>query len=72
MSEWQSIDTAPKDGSAFIAYFDGQPFIAHYDDERYANKPRPHFSPRGNVFGRAWARDNQPKYWMPIPPEQTS
>jgi hypothetical protein len=34
MGEWQTIETAPKDGTVFLAYWrDGPQFVAWVDDE---------------------------------------
>lgn len=61
MSEWQPIETAPKDGSDLLL-FNGQIFIgswsetgAWFDDRRLWSD---------TMYGYA---DPQPTYWMPLP-----
>ena len=60
---WQPIETAPKDGTAFLACWlglGGQPFeVVNWDDE--ANE--------WIAFGHAVDR---PTHWMPLPPLPTA
>lgn len=56
MTDWQPIETAPKDGTEVIAYDDGV-YISHW----YVTNPQ--------IFGW-WAGDAggiNPTHWMPLP-----
>jgi hypothetical protein len=65
MSEWQPIATAPKDGTAFLAYW-----VRTYSDGKRYEAAQPyvvaHYS-----HGRLWPEwirpDDQPTHWMPLP-----
>ena len=66
--QWLPIETAPKDGTEFLAYFGKFPAVTSYCDEQFHKKPQPHFASE-NVehMGVKWMRQNQPTHWMPIP-----
>lgn len=60
--EWQPIETAPKDGSAYLGVIapNGQPFIAFYEEEdghqcQIQTEPKLH----------------KPTHWMPLPQPPT-
>lgn len=60
MSGWQSIETAPRDGTEIIAYFG-------MTNPKYAE------SVRWSHGQWAWAQDGDypldgPTHWMPLPP----
>ena len=69
-SEWQPIETAPKDGSLVILYngtVEQGNFVAKVDSGRVSNQ---------FVFTSSWdgldgylvsACDPQPTHWMPLP-----
>ena len=65
MSEWQPIDTAPKDGSEFLAT-DGRCF-----DVCWMSKTRGGKNPRHECFPTSWDYDSggSPEFthWMPLP-----
>jgi hypothetical protein len=67
MSEWQSIETAPKDRKILIL---GKDYVSvgKWDSNEFAKNPKPHFkSERGYLHGKRWELDNQPTHWMPLP-----
>lgn len=67
--EWQSIETAPTKGE-FLAWFpvhEGHTYIAHWELDKYAKKPRPHWSVFGWMWGQNLLRASQPTHWMPLP-----
>lgn len=66
------IETAPDD-RRFLAFF-GPVYpgwqICQWHDDRFAKKPRPYFAPdTERIYGVSWARNNQPKLWLPLPPD---
>lgn len=80
MSEWQPIETAPKDGSWIWGYGDGEQFKCRWHDKRL---PAPddygHDAGWGDRTGLCnpgnsaihqdyqWPPLNQPSHWMPLP-----
>ena len=74
MSQWQQIETAPKDRAilGFIPYHGteaekGSVWVMRWNDERFAKTPRPHFEASGWVWGIRAMREQQPTHWMPLP-----
>jgi hypothetical protein len=66
MSEWQPIDTAPKDGSRFFAYWpDAHIDWCHWQKAEYEEMPE------GWRDGFIYVyKDDDPKgptHWMPLP-----
>jgi hypothetical protein len=64
MSEWQQIETAPKDGTAFLAYW-----LRRYPDGTRYEAITPYvvaFYERGR-FWPYYLEDDQPTHWMPLP-----
>jgi hypothetical protein len=63
MSEWQPIETAPKDGTrilACVAGREGVEIVAHATHKHRGPPWREHYS-----LGRVcW---HQPSHWMPLP-----
>ena len=72
MSEWQTIETAPKDGTRILVFAKCEP--AH----RYYGSARIYVSewvaiPDPTEFSH-WASDGidfEPTHWMPLPPVPT-
>jgi len=63
MSEWQPIETAPRDGTTVLVLFNGNvptPLVARYIDDG----PWPWATPRDRhgSLGKKWVT-----HWMPIP-----
>ena len=62
MTEWQPIDTAPKDGTYFLAYWrphEDEPFVKIYHVCHYAH----------GVIWPSWIiDDDMPTHWVPLPP----
>lgn len=78
MSEWQSIDTAPQDGSSVLVFARGDVFQAYWNMqyERWAaNEPRslnPEdrmriFHDLGPTKLETRVIDAGPSHWMPLP-----
>lgn len=64
--EWQPIETAPKDGSLFIAYWEGQVKPCNYNvTRRIENKHNDFMIWHKNSY-RASTCFN-PTHWMPLP-----
>jgi hypothetical protein len=53
MSEWQPGETAPTDGSLFLALWHGHHVIVAYED--------------GEWWGDGIPPSEPPDYWMPLP-----
>ena len=70
---WRPIETAPKDGTWFLAWFTGpyQPSVkrAQWEKDEYARTSRPFFtSDDERIVGKNERRKYQPTHWMPLPP----
>jgi hypothetical protein len=61
MSEWQSIETAPKD-SRIRVWAGGYEHHARWNDDQYAKKPRPYWDVEG--WRTTQSRARQPTHWM--------
>ena len=73
MSEWQPIETAPKDRRIMLAlpkqkYGEKRVVFGIWNQDEYARKPRPYFSYDQSVsMGMVWTRDTQPIAWQEVP-----
>jgi uncharacterized protein DUF551 len=75
VTDWRPMEDAPKDGSVILGWFPyyattaegGSVFVMRWDDERYCNKPKPHWKASGWVWGVRDQREKQPTHWMPVP-----
>lgn len=74
-NEWQDIETAPKDGSEFIAIFNGgKPTIAFWTGRGFKwidpkQEPRWPETCLRNLF-KVWPQyqtDSGTSFWMPLP-----
>lgn len=68
MSEWQPIETAPKDSRVLLyspTLFCGYAHPGTWDRDQYAKKPRPFWN--FDWIDRTNSRSNPPTHWMPIP-----
>ncbi len=64
MSEWQPIETAPKDGTEILVFIDGNIFQAHQDEQLDWCMP---FAKAHGCGCCGW-NDDKPTHWMPLPP----
>ena len=66
---WQSIDTAPKDGTNVLLCFPGLGWVrGSWDSQIHHKKPKPYWTHDCiQYMGVAHARANQPNWWMPLP-----
>jgi hypothetical protein len=60
MSAWQPIDTAPQDGTVFIAYWCGDVFLAWYNPEQHNWQEYPD-GDFEEIHGKELT------HWMPLP-----
>jgi hypothetical protein len=70
MSEWQTIETAPKDGTKILLFYQDQRRVVcgRWDLDRYSKKPRPHWtSDLERLYGRLFHRETSPTHWQPLP-----
>jgi len=66
MMKWQPIETAPKDGTHFLAYWpehDLDPHMKQYHVCHYAH---------GAIWPCWITEDDLPTHWMPLPPPPTN
>ena len=71
MSEWQPIETAPKD-KRILLYRPTAPewwmvMGGRYDSDEYAKNPKPYWSTYNWRLGKTEQRQNAPTRWMPLP-----
>lgn len=66
MSEWQPIETAPKDGTSILVWRRNQVLVAHWDIDKYAKTPRPYWG-AFDVWNKTSNRLTPPTHWMPMP-----
>lgn len=77
MSEWQPIETAPKDGTHVLlhvegyvveAWWDAEGYFYDYskDEAAYGKWEVAKLAPHG--CGCCSSELNPPKFWMPLPP----
>ena len=65
MSDWQPIETAPKDGKLFLGYFgesDDFGIVSRHDPGGLARNPKHHYE--------CWVVSGspvKPTHWMPLP-----
>lgn len=68
MSDWQPIETAPKD-QRILLFRSGHVVCGRWNDDRYARTPRPYWThDNERTFGVVDARKSPPQFWMPLPP----
>ena len=67
---WQSIDTAPKDGTNVLLYFSGLGWVrGSWDSQIHHKKPKPYWTHDCiHYMSVAHARANQPSWWQRLPP----
>jgi hypothetical protein len=68
MSEWQPIETAPKQAGRILLYRDGRVVCGQWHTDQYAKNPKPYWThDLIDVFGIRDARSRPPTDWMPLP-----
>lgn len=73
MSDWQPIETAPKDGTRVLLYRESRfewtrIIVGQWDTERFANKPRPYWThDLERLTGKTEARATTVTHWQPLP-----
>lgn len=64
VSDWQPIDTAPKDGTRILCFWDGGCVITKWDERlRFAGWQMPPMMTVRAADRSAWF----PTHWMPLP-----
>jgi len=63
---WQSMETAPKDGTPILVALPGTHCItsAHWCDDMFARKPRPYWERCVSITVQ---RSHPPIAWQPLP-----
>jgi hypothetical protein len=71
---WQSIDTAPRDGTEMLLLVNGKPFIGHYSVSEHFEHGKLIHRHEGWVYGRVPVGGRpEPTNWQLIePPEDNS
>lgn len=73
MSEWRTIDSAPKNGSRVLLLVPNRgnlPKIigGRWDTNKYTKRPRPYWTnDLESLNGVGHTRSIQPTHWMPLP-----
>jgi hypothetical protein len=68
---WQPIETAPKDGTAIVAYCPRLGVCAptSWNDDKYSKNPKPYWRHWvEHIFRVRCVREDQSTHWMPLPP----
>jgi hypothetical protein len=68
MTDWQSMDTAPTDGTEILFVRKGKICIGHYTTDKYLKRPVSFWDGSDYVFGKRFMQETQPTHWMPLPP----
>jgi hypothetical protein len=78
MSKWQSIETAPKDGTRILLFFpkinrcNQRQEFGQWEEQKYHKNPKPYWSGDWEpIFGIRHYMSNPPTHWMPqLPPPE--
>lgn len=77
MTDWQPIETAPRDRRILLlrptADFDwAKIIVGRFEDDRFATKPKPYWAhDLERLEGKRSTKANQPTHWMPLPAPPT-
>jgi len=70
MKEWQTIETAPKDGSYVFLYekYCNTPFVGRWQElGKYWLADKSHFKTDGDANVIDWFEQSDITHWMPLP-----
>ena len=72
MSEWQPIETAPKDGTTILLYRPdalpwGRVTPGKWEEQKYHKRPAPFWEIWYKIGGAYESRTWEPTHWMPLP-----
>lgn len=70
MSEWQPIETAPKDGRSVLLLMEGVAIEGRYDETATYNSPDDRWYPvqvSSHGCGCCGSSNEPPTHWMPLP-----
>lgn len=67
MTEWQAIDTAPKDGTAVWLLLDGHPYIGYCEPADWLDDRDRWFAKATDNVYCCHGVDVEPTHWMPLP-----
>ena len=74
MSNWKTIESAPKDGQRVLLYFPKfgngpHQEVGYWETQAFNVKPKPYWTGDGErVYGVSWYRNQPPTHWQPLPP----
>lgn len=65
--EWQTMDTAPKDGTKILLHIRPHLYVVGWwSDDKYSRKPRPLWETSDYMYGKTVSRMCPPLHWAPI------
>ena len=68
MTDWQPIETAPKDGTRILLLTEHDVLCGSWNGDEYAKNPRPYWdNDKSRIMGALHTRKFQPTHWMPLP-----
>jgi hypothetical protein len=68
MTDWQPIETAPKDGTLILVFVPPSDYsIGWYNTEKYNKNPRPFWGRHNANHSKTVCRSRPPTHWMPLP-----
>lgn len=73
MSEWQPIETAPRDGTEILGWCEIGVVVVSWNEQRFHKNPKPYWD--SNRQSVTWMREYcQPTHWQPLPqpPKETA
>ncbi len=69
MSEWQPIETAPKDGRRIMLFYPPNGIVfGRWNEDEWSQRPTPYWSnDTERISGTRYAKRHPPTHWQPLP-----
>lgn len=67
MMEWQTIETAPRDGTKIILLADGEPFLGYYVDLEIRKYGKSSSHSTGWRMVSLFPSEVEPTHWLALP-----
>lgn len=73
MTDWQPIETAPKDGTHVLLFWRGGHQISHWRHTQHFQNGRISYDNAGwaDPYGSLGRESSGPSHWMPLPDKPT-